>query len=119
MDQDKRQLWIAMSNLWLDTELTDEAIAEIAQVVRESKLGRAELEDVFRFELAPFLGKNHSSLAGVWEGFEPEWVCSEAQKLCGKRRLMDRVKASMGLTTYAARPAWKRVLESAFADSAG
>ncbi len=108
-----------MSNLWLDTELTDAAIAEIAAVVCDSGLDREELEDVFRHELAPFLGPNLRSVAGEWGGFDAEWVCSEAQKRFETRRLVDRVASAVGLTTSAARPAWERVLERAFDGRAG
>ena len=74
----RRALWVAMSDLWLDTEVDDRAIAGIADVVRESGLSRDELEGVFRDELAPFLGPNLQCTAGEWVGFNPEWVCAEA-----------------------------------------
>ena len=107
-----------MSSLWLDTQLSEEALLEIAQVVQESGLGRAELEDVFRYELAPFLGKNQTILAGEWEAFDPEWVCREAGKRRGKRGLFERLMAHLGLSTYAARPAWDKVLAYAFNEPA-
>ncbi len=117
MNENRRKLWIAMSELWLDTPVTDGMITGIAEAVRQSGLSKNELEDVFRFELAPFLGRNQTSVAGVWDGFDPDWVCSNAQERVGQRRLIDRVRSSLGWTTSAARPAWERVLGLAFGDS--
>ena len=105
-----------MSSLWLDTELSDEVLSQIATALRESKLDREELEEVFRYELAPFLGSNHLSVAGEWSGFDPDWICEQAEKRHEKRRFIDRLSSSVGLTTYAARPAWNRVLELAFGE---
>ena len=103
-----------MSDLWLDTELSEERLTQIAAVVRRSGLKRAELEDVFALELAPFLGANLWVTAGEWTGFDPEWVCAQARARKGKYRFRHRVLAALGLTTYAARPAWNRVKQIAF-----
>ncbi len=116
MDDRRKQLWIAMSNLWLDTELSDETLSWIADAVRESGLDREELEVVFRHELAPFLGPNLLATAGEWEGFDPDWVCVQAQKRYEKRTVLSRLLSTVGLTTFAARPAWERVLAIAFGD---
>lgn len=116
MNDQRKQLWIAMSDLWLDTELTEDAVLSIASAVRDSGLDREDLEAVFRHELAPFLGKNQQTTVGNWEGFDPDWVCRQAQERHGKRRLLDRLASAIGLTTYAARPAWNRVLKIAFED---
>ena len=103
-----------MSDLWLDTELSDERLAEIAAVVQQSGLSHAELEDVFTLELAPFLGANLWATAGEWAGFDPTWVCAQARARKGNYRFRHRVLAALGLTTYGARPAWNRVKQIAF-----
>ena len=107
-----------MADLWLDTELSDEQLAEIATVVKRSGLSHAELEDVFALELAPFLGANLWATAGVWTGFDPEWICAQARARKGNYRFHHRVLAALGLTTYAARPAWNRVKQIAFGEKA-
>ncbi len=113
-DVRREDLWCALSDLWLDTELSDERLRELAEIVRQSGLRGRALEDVFELELAPILGGNHHSPAGEWEGFDPEWLCTRARALEGKRRVRHRVAAWLGLTTYAARPAWNRVKQLAF-----
>ncbi len=114
MNERRRQLWIAMSNLWLDTALSESDVRDIAATVRESGLSREELEVVFCDELAPFLGPNLLSPAGVWQGFDPDWVCNEAAKRYSRRCFWDHLLRSSGLMTHAARPAWNRVLSAAF-----
>ena len=118
MNPSRESLWIAMSDLWLDTELSDAQVDAIADAVRESGLGRAELEDVFELELAPVLGGNHRAVAGEWAGFDPEMVCEQARRRVGRRapltRLLSRLMARLGVTTSAARPTWTKVLERAF-----
>ncbi|MEM1368397.1 MAG: hypothetical protein AAGG02_10335 [Cyanobacteria bacterium P01_H01_bin.15] len=110
----RQELWIAMSALWLDTELVDERIKEIAVEVRASGLSSRELEEVFELELAPILGWNCLVVAGEWAGFDPDWVCERAAAQRGKRRIRDRILAAIGGTTFAARPTWLKVKQAAF-----
>lgn len=109
MTAEREQLWIAMSDLWLDTELSDDRLAEIAAVVRDAGLDEAELDEVFAFELAPFLDANLRQVAGEWGGFDPEQVCAEARARQGSRRLQDRAAARLGIMGGAARQSWARV----------
>lgn len=102
-----------MSALWLDSELSDEWLQQIAEVVAGSGLGEAELDEVFKYELAPFLGGNHLASAGEWQGFDPRWVCEQAKLRQGKFRPLERLAALTGLTTYAARAEWRRVKQIA------
>ena len=110
----RKRLWIVMSDLWLDQELTKRDLDYIAQAVRDSGLSTAELDKIFELELAPFLGLNHLTPLGVWTGFNPDWVCEKAQERFSKYRLRDRIFARLGITTYAARPSWERVKTIAF-----
>lgn len=109
MHNNREPLWIAMSDLWLDQDLTDDSLKYIAKVVRESGLSEAELDQVFLYELAPFLGFNHLTVTGVWAGFDPDWVCEQARIRQTKYRWRDRMCSFIGLTTYAAKPDWQKV----------
>lgn len=110
----REQLWIAMSDLWLDQDLQDYQLQSIASVVRESGLSEDELDKIFELELAPFLGMNNLTPAGEWAGFDEAWVCEQARKRHTKYRLRDRIGATLGITTYAARPSWNRVKAMVF-----
>lgn len=113
----RERLWCALSDLWLDAELSDDRLADIAAVVRESGLSRRELEEVFELELAPFLGMNLRVPAGEWAGFDPAWVCAEARARFERRRPRDRLLAWLGVSTSGARAEWERVKRLAFGDS--
>ncbi|ETW98011.1 MAG: hypothetical protein ETSY1_20500 [Candidatus Entotheonella factor] len=117
MQRSREELWVAMSDLWLDTELSEDRLDEIATVVRDSGLSREELEAVFETELAPFLGLNGLTVAGVWDGFDPDWVCQQARRH-SRRSLFARFLAKLGVTTYGARPAWNKVMALAFSREA-
>ena len=114
MRSGRERLWIAMSDLWLDTDLDESQLTSIAQVVREVRPTEAQLDEIFALELAPFLGWNNLSVAGVWSGFDPEWVCSEARRQARKSSFLPRILAKLGVTTYAAKPSFERVKEIAF-----
>ena len=82
----------------------------------ESDLRRKcnRLDDIFEYELAPFLGSNHLTVAGEWAMFDEKWVCEEAEKKKGRKKFWDWLMAKTGFTTYAARPAWNKVKKVAF-----
>lgn len=103
-----------MSDLWLDQDLEDYQLQYIATVVRQSGLDAKALDEVFALELAPFLGANNLTAVGVWDGFDQQWVCEQAQIRHAKYRWRDRISAALGVTTYAARPYWNRVKAMAF-----
>ncbi len=103
-----------MSSLWLDNELQDFEIEHIASALRTAGLTEAEADQVFALELAPVLGWNHGSAAGVWEGFDADWVCREAQLRLTGPRLGARLAARLGLSTYGARSDWARVKRAVY-----
>lgn len=70
----RRPVWLALSALWLDTELDDGDLRHIADVLRASGYGLPALRDIYLFEVAPVVGGNLHAPAGVWEGFDPDWL---------------------------------------------
>ncbi len=81
MDRDRRKLiWIALSELWLDTELAEGDLRRIAAVLTASGLPIEELRRVYRFEVAPVVCLNLWTPVGVWDGFDPEWLCAEIER---------------------------------------
>lgn len=67
-------LWRAMSELFLDTEIEDWMYRDIAREIRASGLTLAEAESVFWNEVYPGLWSNLASAAGVWNGFDAQWL---------------------------------------------
>ncbi len=112
----RKPVWIGLSDLWLDNEIDDEWASRIAEVIVRSGYSESEVDDIFNCELAPFLGQNHWSVAGEWSGFDPEWVCEEAQKRIEKRSLITKLASKSGLSTYAARDTFNQVKKIAFGE---
>ncbi|WP_309570936.1 hypothetical protein [Deinococcus sp.] len=98
----RRAAWEAQSELFLDTEPD---LAVIACQLRATGYSVPELDAMLRGEVAPVLGGNLLSVAGVWSGFDLTSV--EARYRAGRRSptLLSRVTCRM------IRDDWARVLE--------
>ncbi len=119
----RRPVWIALSELWLDTELQDRDLDRIARVLHESGYDRDALERILAEEVAPVIYRNLYSVAGVWTGFDPDWLCAEVSRRLRTRGpirawLLRRRRAVM---TGLIRDEWQAVLRryDAFAKEEG
>ena len=81
----RRAAWDALSFLFLDTEVRD-ALPSAAVTLIEVGYHRNEIEAIFLDEITPVLHSNLKQVAGVWSGFDLDWLASEI----GKRKLPDR-----------------------------
>jgi len=68
------KLWSALSDLFLDTEISDYTYQYIARVIREDGYTSEEAERVLWYEVYPVLEANLRSVAGVWAGWPDEWL---------------------------------------------
>lgn len=75
--QKRRPVWLALSELWLDTELSTEDLKRIARVLADSGLTIDELRQVYLVEVAPVVSPNLLTVAGEWAGFDEAWLCSQ------------------------------------------
>lgn len=104
-------VWLLLSELWLDTQLDALSHARIAAGLRESNLGVEALQQIFLYEVAPLLWLNHWSVAGVWDGFEPQWLIAGCQRN-QQRGALHRLRCRLMRTpmTYACRDDWQAIL---------
>jgi hypothetical protein len=70
----RRPLWIAMSDLFLDTEIDDIIYVYIARTCHESPYSWAECEIIFWNEVFPACIGNMLIVAGEWVMFDAEWL---------------------------------------------
>ncbi len=92
----RETLWLALSELWLDTELQPFQHAHIARVLRASGLPQAELEAILLYEVAPVVWGNAWSVAGVWSGFDPAWLADGCRRNRDRRsRLWHRLRCRL------------------------
>lgn len=113
--QQRRPVWAALSQLWLDTELSAEDLERIARVMAESGLSIEQLRQVYAVEVAPVVSPNLRGVAGEWAGFDEDWLCSQIV-----RNLRDRPKRtrfwcwfplSRRAMLYATEGHWARLVE--------
>ncbi|WP_425593030.1 DUF7079 family protein [Massilia sp. TN1-12] len=78
-------MWEALSEFWLDTELTDIQLDWIARSIADSPYSFSEIRSIHNFEVAPALCVNAASLAGEWAGFESEWLKSRCIRFALRR----------------------------------
>ncbi|KFN43865.1 DUF7079 family protein [Arenimonas oryziterrae] len=75
----RERVWMALSELYLDTE-TDGFIAPCARVLAQSPFSRDELAQIWLDEVHPVLSYNLLAPAGVWDGFDRDWLCAEIRR---------------------------------------
>ncbi len=71
----RKPLWVALSDLFLDTELKEYNHGHIAKMMKESGYTLDEIEDILMLEVFPVCIANLHSVAGEWAGFDENWVC--------------------------------------------
>lgn len=81
----RKPIWIALSDFYLDTELQDYDFKHIASKIKESPYSLEEVKQIHKEEVFPVLYWNLLSVAGVWSGFQEEWLVMEITKKLQKK----------------------------------
>ncbi|KAB7769660.1 DUF7079 family protein [Xanthomonas maliensis] len=77
----QRQVWEALSRLYLDVPCEAEREA-IVRTLANAPFALTELRQMLLHEVHPVLIGNLRSAAGVWDGFDADWL---AQAICAFR----------------------------------
>jgi len=72
--EDRKPIWIALSRFYLDTVLDDPDFKYIASTILKSPYTFDEVKTINKYEVFPILQKNLGSIAGVWAGFDEDWL---------------------------------------------
>jgi hypothetical protein len=67
--QKRKAIRIALSDLYLDTELTNGQLLHIARIFKESGFTLETIKEINYREVGPLLLNNVRSVAGEWAGF--------------------------------------------------
>lgn len=78
--QKRARLWHAVSELYLDEEMTLGGYLQIAGELASSDLPMTELEAIFFNEVHPVLCWNLAAVAGHWGDFGEDWVAEKIQQ---------------------------------------
>jgi hypothetical protein len=110
----RKPVWSALSDLWLDTEITEEDLQRIATVMKRSGYSVCALRGIYLFEVAPVVFMNLYQVAGEWAGFNEDWLFAEAAKRAKKRTLFLRLFVRLGIgkriMTFATERHWARLV---------
>lgn len=85
MERTRIEIWEALSEFYLDTELTKEDFERISYVFVKSDLRLSEIKKIDLFEVFPLLQTNLLSVAGVWDRFDQPWLIENCTKNYLKR----------------------------------
>jgi hypothetical protein len=83
--QCRTPVWVAMAELYLDTELTDSTISYIARTCASSPYSERELERIMFAEVWPAFCPNLLNVAGEWTGWDEDFVQQKVLQ-CYKKR---------------------------------
>lgn len=83
-------VWVALSELFLDTELQGQDYYRIARALASSPYSEEKLNEILRFEVTPVLKWNLMCMAGEWAGFNKEWLCEKLVPRIDKRPFFRR-----------------------------
>ena len=72
--ENRTPVWLALSEFFLDTELTEVTVAYIARICAASPYSMKELERIMFLEVYPAFVSNLFSVAGEWAGWSEEFV---------------------------------------------
>ena len=67
-------IWKALSDLFLDTEIGDDTYRYILRTLSENKCYLAEAEKILWHEVCPVLKANLNCITGVWDGWSDSWL---------------------------------------------
>jgi len=111
-DPARESVWLALSELWLDTELDEGGRAAIAGILSISGFSLVELDAIYRLEVAPVVWTNTWVTAGVWDGFDPDWLFEACRRNLRRRRgLWHRLHCRVlrRAMTYASEEHWQKI----------
>ena len=84
----RKPVWLALSRMYLDTELQQYDIDLIIDAIKESPFSLEEVMTIDKYEVFPVLYQNLMSVAGVWNAFEESWLVNEILPSLNKRNTL-------------------------------
>jgi hypothetical protein len=97
---ERKQIWIALSQFYLDTELQDYDFKYIAKIILESPYSLDEVKEINKYEVFPVLHRNLQSVAGEWAGFDEEWLVKEILQAVENRNTPKKVGNEIAYKTF-------------------
>jgi hypothetical protein len=109
VDEPRGRARIAISELFVDKELSDDDLLRLRDELRQSGLSLAELDEIYYDELAPLLARNLRSPAGVWAGFDARWLQQQVERRRRRRPFAPLARLRRYLDTRSTVREWSRL----------
>jgi hypothetical protein len=97
---ERKPIWIALSHLYLDTELQDYDFKYIAKIFLESPYSLDEIKAINKREVFPILHKNVLGVAGEWTGFNEEWLINEITHSLQNKNIFKKLADDLAYRTF-------------------
>ena len=92
---ERSKIWIALSDLYLDTELQEYTYRHIAKIIAESSYTLSQVRQIDKTEVFPVLYPNMLSSLGVWDGFHTTWLIETIQKKIAQENFLNRITRNL------------------------
>ncbi len=83
--QERKPIWMALSEFYLDTELSDNTFISITKIFKESSYTLNEIKEINKYEVYPILYQNLLSMYGNWNGFDEKWLVESIRSRIDKK----------------------------------
>jgi hypothetical protein len=103
--QKRLPVWKALSEFFLDTELTPKELERIAQELAKTCYSEDELEQILAYEVCP--GCRVNMFLWAWIAFDEDWLLARINPYLGKRSWF--MKLLVGMNRWMYQHYWKRV----------
>ena len=70
----RRKIWIALSDLFLDTQNGDSDAKLISEIIKNSDYSDELIQTILWYEVAPVVESNLVCIAGEWTAFSEKWL---------------------------------------------
>ena len=107
----RRPLWIALSDLFLDTEMPEIHYRGIREAALSGGFATNEVKAILTDEVAPAVGANLLQIAGEWAMFDPDWVVDQVSDRVAGRPVVGAISgpALFGVQRMVLSHDWSRL----------
>ncbi len=98
--EERKPIWIVLSEFYLDTELQESDFRHIALKIIESPYTLEEVKKINKYEVFPVLQPNLLSVAGEWAGFDEEWLVKSITDSLEKRNTLKKLGIEGSYLTF-------------------
>jgi hypothetical protein len=98
--EQRRPIWIALSEFYLDTELQDSDLRQIAFTILDSPYSFDEVKSINKYEVFPILQSNLLSPAGAWAGVDERWLLEKITSRLNTKTTLNDIGVEISYQTF-------------------